>query len=192
MLARIGFLLHFYRAQLPHGRTPIASHTSLFTGVMPCQSPVDLCPTNRLNFSSPRTAGRGGAFNHRFFPPPSFSWKTIRVRAASEKGGLQACLLGGGESGRFAFCVLWPGAGSRRRAAPNLIPKPGRRQFPLLPAPGDEVPAACGGPSTPGGGPSPLHGTTKLPHCIEVRVGGVWRGAAPVVGIVANVAEVGG
>ena len=59
-------------------------------------------------------------------------------------------------------------------------------------AAGDEVPAACGGPSTPGGGPSALHGTTKLPHCIEVRVGGVWRGAAPVVGIVANVAEVGG
>ena len=104
MLARIGFLLHFYRDQLPHGRTPIAGHTSLFTGVMPCQSPVDLCPTNRLNFSSPRTAGRGGAFNHRFFPHPSFSWKTIRVRAASEKGGLQACLLGGGESG--PICIL--------------------------------------------------------------------------------------
>ena len=128
MLARIGFLLHFYRAQLPHGRTPIASHTSLFTGVMPCQSPVDLCPTNRLNFSSPRTAGRGGAFNHRFFPPPLFSWKTIRVRAASEKGGLQqACLLG-------EICILCSVARSwwsRRRAAPNLIPKPERRQFPL-------------------------------------------------------------
>ena len=104
MLGRIRFLLHFYRAQLPHGRTPIASHTSLFTGVVPCP-PVDFCPTNRLNFSSPRT-GRGGELliTAFFLPSPSVSWKTIRVRAASEKGGLQACLLGGGESG--PICIL--------------------------------------------------------------------------------------
>ena len=101
-MARIGFLLHFYRDQLPHGRTPIASHTSLFTGVVPCP-PVDLCPTNRLNFSSPRTAGGGGELLITAFFP-SVSWKTIRVRAASEKGGLQACLLGGGESG--PICIL--------------------------------------------------------------------------------------
>ena len=190
MLARIGFLLHFYRAQLPHGRTPIAGHTSLFTGVMPCQSPVDFSPTNRLNFSSPRTAGRGGAFNHRFFPPPSFSWKTIRVRAASEKGGLQACLLGGGESG--PICILCSVARSWKPQAGSAKFDPKARAAAVSAAAGDEVPAACGGPSTPGGGPSPLHRTSKLPHCIEVRVGGVWGGAAPVVGIVAHVAEVGG
>ena len=192
MLARIGFLLHFYRAQLPHGRTPIAGHTSLFTGVMPCQSPVDFSPTNRLNFSSPRTAaGRAeGELLITAFFLPSVSWKTIRVRAASEKGGLQACLLGGGESG--PICILCSVARSWKPQAGSAKFDPKARAAAVSAAAGDEVPAACGGPSTPGGGPSPLHGTSKLPHCIEVRVGGVWGGAAPVVGIVAHVAEVGG
>ena len=134
MLGRIAFLLHFYRDQLPHGRTPIASHTSLFTGVMPCP-PVDLCPTNRLNFSSPRT-GRGGAFNHRFFTPlpPRSRGKRLECEQRQRREVSRLVCWVGGSWGRFAFCVLWPGAGSRRRAAPNLIPKPGRRQFPLLAA----------------------------------------------------------
>ena len=105
----------------------------------------------------------------------------------------------GGEVGRFAFCVLWPGAGvgAAGGAAPNLIPKPGRRQ---VSAERDEVPAACGGPSTPGGGRQVKNPTTlvgqrlRLPHCVEVGVGGVWGTARPVrvVRVVANVAEVGG
>ena len=137
MLARIGFLLHFYRDQLPHGRTPIAGHTSLFTGVMPCQSPVDFSPTNRLNFSSPRTAAAGRAEGELlitvFFLPPRSRGKRLECEQRQRREVSRLVCWVGGSRGRFAFCVLWPGAGSRRRAAPNLIPKPGRRQFPLLP-----------------------------------------------------------
>ena len=133
MLGRIRFLLHFYRAQLPHGRTPIASHTSLFTGVVPCP-PVDLCPTNRLNFSSPRTGRGGELLITAFFLPPRSRGKRLECEQRQRREVSRLVCWVGGSRGRFAFCVLWPGAGSRRRAAPNLIPKPGRRQFPLLAA----------------------------------------------------------
>ena len=146
----------------------------------------------------------GSFFNHRFFLPRGkrFECKQRQRREVSSRfvcwvsGG---CWGVGGEVGRFAFCVLWPGAGvgAAGGAAPNLIPKPGRRQ---VSAERDEVPAACGGPSTPGGGRQVKNPTTlvgqrlRLPHCVEVGVGGVWGTARPVrvVRVVANVAEVGG
>ena len=94
----------------------------------------------------------------------------------------------------FVFCgpeLVEPQAGSAK-----FDPK---ARAAAVSAAGDEVPAACGGPSTPGGGRQVKNPTTlvgqrlRLPHCVEVGVGGVWGTARPVrvVRVVANVAEVG-
>ena len=103
MLARIRFLLHFYRAQLPHGRTPIASHTSLFTGVVPCP-PVDFCPTNRLNFSSPRTGRGGELLITAFFLSPRSRGKRLECEQRQRREVSRLVCWVGGESG--PICIL--------------------------------------------------------------------------------------
>ena len=94
----------FIEAPLPHGRIPIASHTSLFTGVMPCQSPVDLCPTNRLNFSSRGQQTEGELLITAFFLPPRSRGKRLECEERQRREVSRLVCWVGGESG--PICIL--------------------------------------------------------------------------------------